>query len=108
MQQTLQARAVVRRNAHAGVHREPAVPVRQHLFGHKTLQQIPPDKGAQERQAQAGLYLGSSICNHAAGRVKDDAVLHFLKHAINHASVQVHVFVQAGAEAVNKGDRADV
>ena len=29
---------------HAGVHREAAVPVRQHLFGLKTLQQAPPNK----------------------------------------------------------------
>ena len=36
-QQALQARAVVRRYANAGVHREAAVAVGQHLFGLKTL-----------------------------------------------------------------------
>ena len=40
--------AVVRRYAHAGVHRKPAVLVAQHLLGLETLQQAPSDKGAQD------------------------------------------------------------
>jgi hypothetical protein len=33
---------------------------------------------------------------------------HFFKHAIDCANVKVHVFVQAGAEAVDEGDYANV
>jgi hypothetical protein len=33
---------------------------------------------------------------------------HFFKHAIDYANVKVHVFVQAGAEAVDEGDCANV
>ena len=60
-QQALQARAVLRRNAHAGVHRKPAVPVGQHLFGLETLQQAPPHKGTQDAPTQAGLRLAPRV-----------------------------------------------
>ncbi len=33
---------------------------------------------------------------------------HFLKHAIERADVKVHMTIQAGAEAVDKGQRANV
>ena len=33
---------------------------------------------------------------------------HFLKHAIDHTDVEVHMPVQAGAESVDKGQRANV
>lgn len=46
-QQPLQPGAVVRRYAHAGVHRKPAVLVAQHLLGLETLQQAPSDKGVR-------------------------------------------------------------
>jgi hypothetical protein len=71
-QQALQARAVVRRYAHAGVHRKAPVPVSQHLLGLEILEQTAPNKGAQDAFAQAGLRLGYGICNHAGGRVEDD------------------------------------
>jgi hypothetical protein len=34
--------------------------------------------------------------------------LHFLKHTIDHAHVEVHMFIEAGAETVDKGDRTNV
>jgi hypothetical protein len=39
--------------------------------------------------------------------VKDDA-RHFLKHPIDRAHMEVHMPVQAGAEPVDKGQRANV
>jgi hypothetical protein len=33
---------------------------------------------------------------------------HFLKHPINHANMEVHMLVEAGAEAVDEGDCADM
>jgi len=43
----------VRRYAHAGVYREAAVPVRQHLFGLKTLEQLMPLERAISPSAAA-------------------------------------------------------
>jgi hypothetical protein len=66
-----------------------AVPVRQHLFGLKTLEQTAPNKGAQDAFAQAGLHLGHGIRIHDGGRVEDDTVTtpllarHRLKHPID-------------------------
>ena len=122
-QQPLQARAVLRGYAHAGVYRETAVAVCQHLFGLKTLQQAPSDESAQERQAQTGLGFVHGIRIHAGGGVEDDTcraglrtgfivsialARHFLKHAIDHANVEVHMLVQTGAKAVDEGDCAYV
>ena len=74
--QPLQARAVVRCYANAGVYRETAVLVAQHLFGLETLEQTAPNKGAQDAPAQAGLRLAHGIRIrihiHASGWVKDD------------------------------------
>ena len=33
---------------------------------------------------------------------------HFLKHSVDHADMEVHMLVQARAEAVNEGHGADV
>jgi hypothetical protein len=71
-QQALQARAVVRCNANAGVYRKPAVSVPQHLLGLEAFEQAPPDKGAQDAFAQACLRLAHGIRIHAGGRVEDD------------------------------------
>jgi hypothetical protein len=60
--------------AHAGVQREAAVAVGQHLFGIETLQQTPPDKAAQDAFAQAGLGLGHHFAGDTAGRVEDDTL----------------------------------
>ena len=57
-QQSLQTCAVMRFDAHAGVHREAAMFVAQHLFGLKALQQAPAHEGAQDAAAQGGLHLG--------------------------------------------------
>ena len=74
--QPLQARAVVRCYANAGVYRETAVAVGQHLFGLETLEQTTPNKGAQDAPAQAGLHLAHGIRIririHAGGRVEVD------------------------------------
>ena len=42
------------------------------------------------------------------GRFGFDFARHFLKHPINHADVQVHMLIQAGAESVDEYHRADV
>jgi hypothetical protein len=55
--------------AHTGVYRETSVAVGQHLFELKTLQQTPPDKGALDAFAQAGLCLVHGIRKHVDGRV---------------------------------------
>ena len=70
--QPLQARAVLFCYAHAGVYRETAVLVAQHLFGLETLEQTTPNKGAQDAPAQAGLHLVHGMRIHAGGRVEDD------------------------------------
>jgi hypothetical protein len=65
----------VRLYAHAGVHREAAVPVGQHVFGLKALQQAPAHEGVQNASAQGGLHLGHGgridnadrVVNHFAG-----------------------------------------
>ena len=69
-QQTLQPGAVVRCNAYAGVHREAAVHVAQHLLGLETLQQTAPHKGTQDALTQAGLRLGYGLRSHAGGQKK--------------------------------------
>ena len=70
-QQPLQASAVVRFDAHAGVHREAAVPVGQHVFGLKALQQAPAHEGAQDAAAQGGLHLGHGGLIDCTGRVEN-------------------------------------
>ena len=72
-QQTLQPGSVLCGNAHAGVHREAAVFVAQHLLGLETLEQIAPHKGTQDATTQAGLCLIHGIRIHAGGGVEDDA-----------------------------------
>lgn len=83
----------------------------------------------RSRARWLGLHLGHGIRIHAGGRVEDDArraglitslitgwfvpisialARHFLKHAIDHANVEVNVFIEAGAKAVYEGDCADV
>jgi len=56
-QQPLQGSAVVCFNEQTSVNREAAVPVAQHLFGLKTLQQAAADEGSQDASAQGGLQL---------------------------------------------------
>jgi hypothetical protein len=73
----------------------------------------------QDASAQICLHLGHGIRINAGGRVKDDArrrgmnisialAWHFLKHAIDHTGVEVHMPVQAGAEPVDKGHGTNV
>lgn len=50
-----------------------AVPVGQHLFGLKPLQQATAYEGAQDAFAQGGLHFGHSSRIHAGGLVKNDA-----------------------------------
>ena len=103
--------------------------VRQHLFGLKTLKQTAPHKGAQDAFAQGGLHLSHGICTHPSGQVENDTrraglitnlitgwrvrisialASLVLKHAIDCADVEVHMLVQAGTEAVNEGNCANV
>lgn len=95
-------------DAHASVHRKPAVLVGQHLFGLETLQQAPAHEGTQNASSQGGLHLGHSIRINADGWLEDHVCLGGLKHAIDHTDVEVNMFVEAGAEAVNEGHRADM
>jgi hypothetical protein len=107
----------LRSNAHAGVYRETAEFVAQHLFGVKTLEQTAPNKGAQDAAAQGGLHLGHGFRIHPAGGVEDhtrpaglsvsisSALAHRVrKHAIDCADVEVNMLVQAGAQGVDEGD----
>ena len=48
-----------------------AVPIGQHLFGLKALQQAPAHEGAQDAAAQGGLHLGHGGLIDAAGRMKN-------------------------------------
>ena len=118
-QQPLQCCAVVCLNAHAGIHREAAVFVGKYLFGIDLLYQGAPDEGAHDAAAQIGLRLSHCGLINPAGWVKDDSwrcgcgisinfTWHHLKHPINHANMEVHMLVQAGAEAVDEGDCADL
>ena len=53
---------------------------------------------AEDNTRRRGLHLGSSLALHR----------HRLKHPVKHAHMEVHVLVQAGAEAVDKRHGADV
>jgi len=44
----------------------------------------------------------------AVGALLTRLIHHRLKHAIDHAHMEMHMLVQAGAKAVDKGNRADV
>ena len=48
------------------------MPVAQHLFDLETLQQAPPDKGAQDAAVQAGLHLAHGMRIHGGGWVEFD------------------------------------
>jgi len=85
-----------------GIDREAAVLVAQHLFCLRTLQQTPANEGAQDAATQISLYLCHSGLIDSTGRVKDDAwrrglgigvalARHFLKHAIDHTDVEMHM-----------------
>ena len=80
----------------------------EHLFGVTTLQQPPAHEGAQNATAQSGLCLGCSIRINASGRVEDDASRLFLKDPIDHANMEMHMLIEARAEAVNESECADV
>ena len=100
-------------NAHPGIHREAAVLVGQHLLGIKALDRAAPDEGAQDACAGSGLHLGHGRPVKAAGRVKVHTrryceggfviARYRLKHPINHADMEVHMLIQAGAEPVTAG-----
>ena len=109
----VQGCAAVCFDENAGIDREPAVRVGQHVFGVTTLQQAPAHKtpvsvktnlypsyvatkGAQNASAQIGLHLGHSGLISSTGWVEDDdrrrglgigVARHFLKHAIDHTDV---------------------
>jgi hypothetical protein len=74
----------------------------------KLLQQTTADKGAQNAAAQGGLCLGDGIRVDTTCRVEDDARLGSLKHPIDHADMEVHMLIEAGAETVDEGDCANV
>ena len=98
-----------------------AVLVAQHLFCLKTLQQTPANEGARDAAAQISLYLGHSGLIDSTGWVKHDAqrrglgigisvalARYFLKHPVDCSDIKVHMPIQAGAEAVDEGDCANV
>ena len=96
-------------NADAGIDREAAVLVGQHLLGIKALDQAAPDEGAQDAGAGSGLHLSHGSLFQTACRVKIYApIRQRLKHPIDHADVEVHMRVQARSEAVDEDDCADV
>lgn len=74
-QQALQRGAVVCFDAHASVHRKPAVLVGQHLFGLETPQQTRAHEGTQIASAQGGRHLGHSIRINADAWVEDHVCL---------------------------------
>ena len=86
-----------------------------------TLDQAPPDKGAQDASTQVSLRLGHDSLVDSTARVKNDArrggfgigigigvTRHHLKHPIDHADMEVHMLIQAGAEAVDESHCADM
>ena len=73
------------------------------------------DKGAQDASARSGLHLGCGSFVDGTGRLEDhirrcrlgisviiSVARHGLKHAVDHADMEVHMPVQAGAKAVNE------
>lgn len=104
-------------DAHTGIYRELAVLVTQHFFGLETLQQTTTDEGEQDAFTQDRLCLGHAIRIDAACRVEDNtrsdrlgtrSAGHRLKHPVNRARMELHMPFEAGAEAVDEGDCADV
>jgi hypothetical protein len=75
--------------------------VSQHIFSIAALQQAPAHKGAQDAFAQGFFGLGDAGGVDSAGLVKTE-LGHFLKHAIDHAQMKMHMFVQTGAEAASE------
>ena len=109
-QQALQASVVLPFDADTGIDRKPAVLIAQHVFGLKALQQATTDKGAQDASAQGGLRLGRGSFVDCTGRLEDHVrrcrlgisiiisiSRHCLKHAVDHADMEVHMLVQARA-----------
>ncbi len=98
--------------------------VARHLPCLKAFEQTTPDKAAQDAFAYAGLHLSQGIHVHAGGRAEDDTRHRGLgvsistaiagpcgdrlKHPVVNADKEVHMLVEAGAEAVDEGDGADV
>lgn len=122
-QEPLKACTVVGFNPHPGIHRETAVLVPQYFFYLEVLQQPTAHKTAQDATTQSALHMGYGFGVDIACRVEDDAGYsgfvtggktdsiiprYFLKHPIDDTDVEVNVFIEAGAEAVNEGDCADV
>ena len=66
-QQALQARAVLRRYAHAGVHRKPAVHVAMHLLGLETLKQTAPQARKMRLRKAACAWVTVSALTPVAG-----------------------------------------
>ncbi len=92
-QESLKSYTVVSLNAHPDIHREATVRIPQHLLGLKALQQAPAHKGAQDAAAQGGLNLCNGIDIDAACWEEDHVALHFLKHSIDHANVEVNMLI---------------
>ena len=91
--------------AHARINREATLLISQHPFGVTSLKQAPPDKGAQDAPAQGGLCSSHHNLVDSTGRMEDYAwrggfsigvsvARHFLKHPINYAHMEMHMFVQ--------------
>ena len=91
--------------------------VGQHLLGIPLLDVSAYHEGVQQAAAHSSVHLGDSRLIKPAGRMKMharkcwglDSVVsrHRLKHPIDHAHMEMHMRVQAGAETVNKGHDAD-
>ncbi len=108
-QQSLQSGAVTCCYAHPGIDRKSAaMGVACHVFGVTCLNVTACHKGAQDAFAHVGLHLGDGRLIESSGWVKGHTFWQRLKHPIEHAHMEVHMRVQAGAKAVNECDRAQV
>ena len=108
-QQALQAQAIVRFDAHAGIEREtPTVIPGAHRRGVFAFEHSAAGENAQQTVAHLGLNLGDGFGTDAPGFVKAHAACAIgLENPLDHDAVEVDVGIEQGAEAVDEGDRAD-
>ena len=68
----------------------------------------PAHEGAQNATAQSDLHMDHGIRINPAGRVENHTADNFLKHPIDYANMEMHMLIEARAEAVNESECADV
>ena len=108
-QQTLQALAVIRFDAHAGIHREaPGVLPGAHRLRVFALEQSTPGSRTQNTPTHLGLDFGDGFGTDAPGFVKARAARAIgLEDPLDDHAVEVYMGIEQSAKDVDESDCAD-